>query len=43
MLTSALVLKIADPEGNFVLCTDASKQNVGGVLMQDEHVTSYEI
>ena len=23
MLTSAPVLKIADPEGNFVLCTDA--------------------
>ena len=42
MITSALVLKIADPEGKFVVCTDACKQGIGGVLMQDGHVISYE-
>ena len=42
MLTSAPVLKIADPEGNFVVCTDACKQGICGVLMQDGHVISYE-
>ena len=33
MLTSAHVLNIADHEGNFVVCTYACKQGVGGVLM----------
>ena len=33
MITSAPVLKIADPEGNLVVCTDACKQGIGGVLM----------
>ena len=38
IITSAPVLKIADPEGNFVVCTDACKQGISGVLMQDGHV-----
>ena len=42
MLTSAQVLKIVDPEGNFVVCTDACKQGIDGVLMQDGHVINYE-
>ena len=42
MLTNALVLKIANPKGNFVVCTDACKQGIGGVLMQDGHVITYE-
>ena len=42
MLTSAPVLKIADPKGNFVICTDACKQGIGGVLMQDGNVISYK-
>ena len=42
MLTSTPVLKIANPKGNFVVCTDACKQGIGGVLMQDGHVISYE-
>ena len=33
MLTSAPVLKIADLEGIFVVCTDACNQGIGGVLM----------
>ena len=42
MLTSAPILKIVDLEGNFLVCTDACKQGIGGVLMQDGHVISYE-
>ena len=42
MLTSAHVLKIANHEGNFVVCTNACKQGIGGVLMQDGHVISNE-
>ena len=38
MITSAPVLKIDGPEGNFVVCTNACKQGIGGVLMQDGHV-----
>ena len=33
ILTSVLVLKIADPEGKFVVCMNACKQGIGGVLM----------
>ena len=42
ILTSALVIKIANPKGNFVVCTDACKQGIGEVLMQDGHVICYE-
>ena len=42
LLTSAIVLKIAKPEKDFVVCTDAYEQGLGGVLMQDNHVICYE-
>ena len=42
LLTSALVLKIADPEKDVVVCTDACGQGLGGFLMQDNHVICYE-
>ena len=42
ILTSAPVLKVADPEKYFVLCTDACGQGLGGVLMQDNHVIYQE-
>ena len=38
LLTSAPVLKFADPEKDFVVCTDACRQGLGGVLMHDNHV-----
>ena len=41
-LTSALVLKIVDPNENFVVCTDACKEGLGGVLTQNGHVIGYE-
>ena len=42
LLTSALVLKVTDTEKDFVVCTDACGQGLGGVLMQDNHVICYE-
>jgi len=34
LLTIAPILSIADPSKDYVVCTDASKEGVGGVLMQ---------
>ena len=42
LLTSAPVLKIADLEKYFVVCTDACGQGLGGFLMQDNHVICYD-
>ena len=42
LLTSAPVLKVADPEKDFVVCTDACGQGLGGLLMQDNHMICYE-
>ena len=42
ILTSAPVLKVADPKKYFVVCTDSYRQGLGGVLMQDNHVICYE-
>jgi hypothetical protein len=33
LLTHAPVLKIADPEADFLVCIDACKEELGGVLM----------
>jgi hypothetical protein len=35
LLTSALILRVSDMEKDFTVCTDASKQGLGVVLMQD--------
>ena len=43
LLTSAPVLKVVDPEKDFVVCTDACGQGLGGVLMEDNHVICYEL
>jgi hypothetical protein len=42
LLTHAPVLKIVDPEADFLVCTDACKEGLGGVLMQKGSVISYE-
>ena len=42
LLRSAPALKVADPEKDFVVCTDACRQGLGGVLMQDNHMICYE-
>jgi hypothetical protein len=42
LLTSAPILKITDPNENFVMCTDACEEGLGGVLTQNGHVIGYE-
>ena len=42
ILTSAPILKIADPKKGLVVRIDACNQGIGGVLMQDNHVVCYE-
>jgi hypothetical protein len=42
LLTHAPVLKIADPEADFLVCIDACKEGIRGVLMQKGSVICYE-
>jgi hypothetical protein len=42
LLTSAPILKIADPSKDYVVCTDACKEGLGGVLSQEGFVVCYE-
>jgi hypothetical protein len=42
LLTNATVLKIADPNKNFLVCTYACKEGLEGVLMQEGHVICYK-
>ena len=36
------ILKIADPDKEFVVCTDACREGLGGVLLQENSVIAYE-
>ena len=36
------MLKIADPNESFVVCTNACKEGLGGFLTQNGHVIGYE-
>jgi hypothetical protein len=36
LLTSAPILKIVDPNEDFMVCTDACKEGLGGVIPQAE-------
>ena len=40
-LTIAPILKVPDMDANFLVCTNASKEGLGGVLMQDRRVITY--
>jgi hypothetical protein len=42
LLTNAPILKVADPDEDFVVCTYACKEGLDGVLMQNGHVICYE-
>jgi hypothetical protein len=42
LLTSAPILKIVDPEEDFIVCIDACKEGIDGVLTQNGHVVGYE-
>jgi hypothetical protein len=42
LLTSAPILRIVDPNEDFIVCTDACKEGLGGVLSQNGFVICYE-
>jgi hypothetical protein len=42
LLIHAPVLKIANPKDDFLVCTDACKEGLGGVLMQEGSMIYYE-
>jgi hypothetical protein len=42
LLTSTPILKVADPDKDFTVCVDASKEGLGGVLTQEGHVICYK-
>jgi hypothetical protein len=41
LMTHALVLNIADPDDDFLVCTNACKEGIGRVLMQEGRVICY--
>jgi hypothetical protein len=41
LLTTTLILKVPDMDASFLVCTDASKEGLGRVLMQDHRVIAY--
>jgi hypothetical protein len=40
-LTTTPILKVPDMDTDFLVCTHASKEGLGGVLMQDSQVITY--
>ena len=42
LLTTAPILNIVDPFKDFVVCTDACKEGLSGVLLQENYVVAYE-
>ena len=38
LLTTAPILRIVDPNKDFIVCTDACNDGLGGVLTQEGHV-----
>ena len=41
-MTSAPILAVLDPAGYFMVCTNASLEGIGAVLMQNGRVIAYE-
>ena len=42
LLTIAPILRITDPNKDFLVCTNACNDGLGGVLTQEGHVIAYE-
>ena len=40
-MTSAPILRVPDMDKDFMVCTDASKQGLGAVLMQEGGIIAY--
>ena len=43
LLTTAPILRIADPNKDFIVCTDSCNDGLGGVLTQEGHAIAYEL
>ena len=43
LLMTALVLRIVDHDGDFVVCMDSGKEVLGGFVLQKDHVICYEL
>ena len=41
LLTMTPILKVADPDKDFTVCIDASKEGLGGILTQEGHIICY--
>ena len=39
---TALVLQIVDPDGDFIVCMDASKEGLEGFLSHNDYMIFYE-
>ena len=42
LLKSSPILRIANPDEDFIVCTDACNEGLGGILSQNGFVTCYE-
>jgi hypothetical protein len=42
LLTSEPILKVVDPDRDFIVSVDASKEGLGAVLTQEGHIICYE-
>jgi hypothetical protein len=42
LLTSVAILKVEDLDKDFIVCVDATKEGLGGVLTQERHIICYE-
>ena len=42
ILTSVPILNVADPDKDFTVCVDASKEGLGSIQTQEGHVICYE-
>ena len=42
LLMTPPVLRVVDLDGDFIVCMDASKEGLGGFLLQNDHAICYE-
>ena len=42
LLTTTPILKVSEPDKDFTIYVDASKEGLGGVLTQEGHIICYE-
>ena len=42
ILITAPILRIVDPDGDFIVFTESRKEGLGGFLLQNDHTICYE-